>query len=135
MSKLQAFLDDMEDYELMALYEYRYKTLMSGSKRKIRDEIEKRKLNLDKSYDYIRNAKSLFTEEEIEQSICCPRCYSRRFYNKDEIDEIHNSYYSIELENTFRTCMICFYSQDKAEYKKEKNSFWNRLKLLKNKPK
>tara|TARA_B100000508_G_scaffold75230_1_gene58614 strand:- start:83344 stop:83748 length:405 start_codon:yes stop_codon:yes gene_type:complete len=134
MSKLQAFLDDMEDYELMALYEYRYDTFMKGSKRKIKDEIEKRKLDLDKPHDYIKNAKSQFTDEEINQSVCCPRCYSKKFYHKDEIDQIHTRHYSFEIENTFKTCMICFYSQDKAEYKKEKNNFWSRLKLLIKRP-
>ena len=133
MSKLQTFLDDLEDYELLALHKYRYETFMEGSKNKILGEIDKRGLNLESTDDMIRNAKC--TDEEINESICCPRCHSRRFYHKDELDQIYNPYYYTEISNSFKTCLICYYSQDKVEYKKEKKSLWARIKLLGNKPK
>lgn len=128
MSKLQTFLDSLEDYELLALYKYRYESFMKGSKSKIIGTIKKRKLNIEEIDEHIERAKC--TAGEIKDSVCCPRCYSRRFYHKNELDKIHNAYYYIEITNSFRTCIICCFSQEKKEYGKEKRSFWGRLKSM-----
>ncbi len=133
MSRLQEFIDTLEDFELLALYKYRYDSFMKGSQQKIMVEIEKRGLQLNKLDVII--AKSKGSDNEIHESICCPRCYSRKFYHAHETDLISIKEYGFEISNDFKTCLVCLYSQDKKIYEKEKKRAWSvfgRLKFIKN---
>lgn len=132
MSRFQEFIDSLEDFELLAFYKYRYDTFMEGSQQKIIAEVQKRGLHLDKVDDFI--AKSKGTDSEIRESICCPRCYSRKFFHSDEKDLISIKDYGFEVSNDFKTCLVCLYSQDKKDYEKEKKRAWTvfgRLKFIK----
>ncbi len=122
MSSLQNYIRALEDFELLALYKYRYDTFMKRSRNKIMTEIKNRNLNLEQIDDYINKAKG--TDVELKNSDCCPRCYSRKSYQAKEKDWVHYRYLSYEITNNFKTCMICLYSQDKKVYKKGKRGGW-----------
>lgn len=128
MSRLKDFIDTLKDFELLAFYKYRYNTFLRDSQVKIMTEIEDRDLNLKEIDIYIANAKKNI---DTDDDSYCPRCFSRKFYHANENDWLYNSYYFIEVTNDFKTCLVCLYSQDKKEYKKEKRSFWYRLTKFK----
>ena len=129
MSRLQEFIDTLEDFELIAFYKYRYDSFMEGSQQKIMAEIEKRGLHLDKIDEIIGKSKG--SDYEIQESICCPRCYSRKFFHSDETDLISIKEYGFEVNNDFKTCLVCLYSQDKKDYEKEKRHTWTVFGSLK----
>ena len=122
MSVLENYIVDLEDFELLALYKYRYDTFMKNSQKKIVTEIHKRNLDLKHIDDYISKAKG--RDEELKNSVCCPRCYSRKFYLASEVDWKYSRYYSYKVTNDFKTCMVCLYSQDEKEYKKSRKKCW-----------
>jgi len=123
MSRLEEFIDTLEDFELLAFYKYRYNTFLRDSQVKIITEIENRGLNLKDIDVFITNAKNM----GIDDDNYCPRCFSSKFYYANETERLYNSYYFIEIKNDFRTCLVCLYSQDKERNKNEKRSFWYRL--------
>ena len=123
MSKLQEYIESLVNYELGALYKYRFDTFMKGSQEKILKELSKRKLSIDSIDKLIEeNRKPI---DEIKDNKCCPRCFSRHFYLASEKDNITIRYSTIEINNRFKTCLVCLYSQEKAEYKREKRGIWN----------
>lgn len=83
------------------------------------DEIQRRNLHIEDTDELIQKAKG--STDEIQNSDCCPRCYSRKFYVANEKDWIHYQHYSHEINNRFKTCVVCLYSQDKNVYEKKKN--------------
>ncbi len=122
MSKLQDFIDSLEDFELGAFYNYRFESFMKGSQEKILKELEKRNISIDSVDSLIdKNRKS---DSEIQNKYC-PRCYSKHFYLASEKDSITIQYATIEINNDFKTCLVCLYSQEKANYKREKRNAWN----------
>jgi len=122
MSKLQDFIDSLEDFELGAFYKYRFESFMKGSQDKILKELEKRNISID-SIDSLIDKNSKL-DSEVENKYC-PRCYSKHFYLASEKDYITIKYETVEINNNFKTCLVCLYSQDKANYKKEKRKAWN----------
>ncbi|MBI9056029.1 MAG: hypothetical protein JEY96_19565 [Bacteroidales bacterium] len=128
MRRLQYFIDSLEDFELLAFYKYRFESFMKGSQEKILKELDKRDFSLD-SIDtlIVKNKKP---ESEIKDEYC-PRCYSKHFYLASEKDNITISYATVEINNRFKTCLVCLYSQEKAEFKKERRSIWNIFGALK----
>lgn len=125
MSRVKDFVETLEDFELLAFYKYRYDTFLRDSQVKIMAEIERRGLSLKDVDIYSVNAEK---SVKADNDSYCPRCFSSKFYHANEMDWLRiSSYYSIEVTNDFKTCLVCLYSQDKQEYKKDKQSFWYRL--------
>jgi hypothetical protein len=99
MSRLQHFLDELTDYELLQFRNYRYEQFLKGSKEKIDAEFEKRELDPT----YPSAFKKALSEPLAE---FCPRCESSKFYNATEIETITYSYASVDLEVDYRTCLV-----------------------------
>jgi len=108
MSKLQTFLDELTDSELVSFYNYRYEQFMKSSKVKIDSELIKRGIQKE-DFDHYRVDILANTEER------CPQCGSQKFYNSKEIETVTYSVASIDLEVDYKTCLICLYSEDKSE--------------------
>jgi len=128
MSRLQEFLDSLEDYELGAFYKYRFDSFMSGSSQKIIKELEKRRINptqIDRLIEQAKETIGAITDKEY-----CPRCYSKHFYLSSETDFVSMDLVSVELHNRFKTCLVCLYSQDKSDYVKKKRRIWTKLGLI-----
>lgn len=111
MSKLQDFLTQMNDHELASFYTYRYNEFMKTSKEKIEAEMAVRGMtpeNLNDYYSIPQNAKELIDQKEI-----CPRCYSAKFYDSNELESINYSYASVEISVNYKTCLLCLHSPEK----------------------
>lgn len=113
MSKLSEFLSELSDHELRAFHHFRFNEFMKGSQEKIMFEMEKRGVNSDDIEECITQARKegIFTNRES----LCPKCLSEKFYTASEVETITYSYATVELDVDYRTCLICHYSQDKAE--------------------
>lgn len=91
MSKLQEFLDELSNYELLKFYGYRYKQFLKSSKDKIDAELNSR--NLKKSdVDNVSFKKVGFHEK------ACPRCAFSKFYTATEVESMTCHYASIDIE-------------------------------------
>ncbi|HLV40749.1 MAG TPA: hypothetical protein VKY37_00590 [Brumimicrobium sp.] len=106
MSKLQTFLDELTDSELISFYNYRYEQFMELSKDKIDSELIKRGIQKE---DFDQFKVDILSNTEGR----CPRCGSQKFYNSEEIETITYSIASLDLEVDYKTCLICLYSEDK----------------------
>lgn len=104
MSKLQEFLDELSNYELLKFHEYRYEQFLKSSKDKIDAEFDKR--NLKKSD--VENV--TFKKEDFHEE-ACPRCASSKFYVATEIESMTYRYASVDIEVDYRTCLVCLYSE------------------------
>lgn len=104
MSKIQEFLDELSNYELIKFYEYRYEQFLKPSKDKIDREFEKRDIN---KLDF---EKYTIEKGDVEQELC-PRCASSKFYNATEIESLTYSYATVNLKVDYRTCLVCLFSE------------------------
>src|SRR5690554_7926941 len=95
MSKLQTFLDELTDSELVSFYNYRYEQFMKSSKVKIDSELIKRGMQKE-DFDHYRVDILANTEER------CPQCGSQKFYNSKEIETVTYSVASIDLEVDYK---------------------------------
>lgn len=70
MSKVEAFLSQLQDFELAFLYKYKYPSYLDESQLLIRKEIEKRGLTDDAMKNHVRQY------EFNHSNSGCPRCNS-----------------------------------------------------------
>ncbi len=127
MSKLESFLTELTDTELVNYYEYRYEQFMPASKKRITDELAKRNMKLDRLQSYVKLPDS-YSEENIKKQKLCPQCFSEKFYNSKEMETGMDSS-SDEFEVDYKTCLVCLYSKEKDMVAKKRNSIWNRFRL------
>lgn len=120
MSKLKLFIEKIDDYEIAALYHFRFNSFMPNSKKNILEELEKRNIRLDDINKYLKK-ETAELKNQIELRKICPRCYSNEFYNSQELEEITFQYETHEYTADYKTCLVCLYSQDKIDHEKEKN--------------
>lgn len=106
MSKVQQFLDELTDNELLGFFHFRYSEFLQGSKDKIDAEIQKRRLNVEAFDPSV--ARSDHSDEKN-----CPRCGSSKFYNSTEIETITYSYASVDIKTDYKTCLVCLYCEEK----------------------
>ncbi len=99
MSRLQDFLNQLSDWELVNFRKYRYDQFIKNSQQRIDDEIQKRNLNLE-AVKFDGN----------DEPLSCPRCLSSKYYDSTEVETITYSYASVDLEVDVRTCLVCLYS-------------------------
>lgn len=132
MSKLSNFLSELTNTELVYFYDYRYQEFLKNSKDKIDEEFSRRGINQENKYQFQNNELSAEELNNLlaEQKIC-PRCHSSKFYISSEIETITYSYASMDLKVDYRICLVCNYSQDKAESKSQRE-FVGPFQFLKN---
>ncbi|MDX1828621.1 MAG: hypothetical protein R3342_03650 [Lutibacter sp.] len=130
MSELKKFLHDLEDFELASFYHFRFNSFMKNSKEKILNELKSRNIKEYQIDKYLLKLNEKI-ELEIEEGKVCPKCYSDKFYNSTEIENITIQFETIRYSENYKTCLICLHSQDKIESQKEKNSIWNIFSVIK----
>lgn len=105
MSRLQHFLNELTDHELLQFHDYRYNQFLKGSKEKIDAEFEKRQLDRNNPGDFKKTPSVSLAET-------CPRCHSSKFYTATEVETITYSYASVDLEVDYRTCLVCLFAEE-----------------------
>ncbi len=125
MLKINDIIEQLEDFELAALYFYRFTGLMDGSKQKVLDALKERNIDVNKIEKYLQKNMSSSTNQDV-----CPRCLSNKFYSSLESQEVTFSQSTTKYETRFKTCMICLYSEDKGIHKKEKSNLFSFVNFL-----
>ncbi len=109
MSRLQSFLEELTDQELVNFYHYRYQEFLKDSKSRIDSEIDKRGLDEQQMNQFNHFPKyNSILEGNGEY---CPRCISSKFYTSHELESI--TYSTVEFEVDYRVCLVCLYSAEK----------------------
>ena len=118
MNKLELFVKEIEDYELASLYHYRFNSFMPYSKKIILNELRERNIRQDNINKYLKKENAELKDQVLKREIC-PRCFSNEFYNSEEKENVTFQYETHEYEKNYKTCLVCLYSQDKIDHKKE----------------
>ena len=129
MSKQKEFIEKLEDFELASFYKFRFQSFMDGSKRITLAELERRKINVDDIEKYLP-AKNEIDKQKLESLEICPRCYSNELYIANEKESVTFKYATLDYNVDYKTCLVCLYSQDKEDHKKEKKGLWNIFSML-----
>lgn len=122
MSRLDNFLKNLEDYELAAFYKYRFETFIPSTQENIVRYLNERNIDISTIDLFIESTKK--QNQDKKSNKYCPRCYSKHFYMSNERDVIYEQWSSYELNNEFKTCLVCLYSDEKKNYIKEKKQGW-----------
>jgi len=130
MSKLQNFISNLDNTELASLYHFRFNSFMKNSKKIILNELKNRNIKEYQIEKYLPKLNKKI-EREITEGKVCPKCYSNKFYDSNEIENITIKFETIEYLENYKTCLICLYSQDKIDKKKEKDRSWSVFSLIK----
>ncbi len=123
--KLNDIIEQLEDFELAALYFYRFPSLMDDSKQKVLNALKERNIDVNKIEKYLQKNTLSSTNQDV-----CPRCLSNKFYSSLESQEVTFSQLTTKYETRFKTCMICLYSEDKGIHKKEKSNLFSFVNFL-----
>ncbi len=125
MVKLNDIIEQLEDFELAALYFYRFSGLMDDSKQKVLNALKERNIDVNKIEKYLQKHTPSSTNQDV-----CPRCLSNKFYLSLENQEVTFSQSTTKYETRFKTCMICLYSEDKGIHEKEKSNLFSFVNFL-----
>lgn len=125
MSRLLNFLKTLTDFELAQFYKFRYNQFLPGSKDKILSELKERGMDINSLNSYRQN-KRMKTE-----SAQCPKCHSNKFYTASEVETIEFMRSTIEVDEYYKTCLVCLFSEEKPEnYERHKLvSFFEFLRM------
>lgn len=128
MFKTQDLLSEITDIELMNLYKYRFESMMLETQNQVLREFQNRNIPLQEIELRLKDSRPPSGNNSVYY---CKRCYSSRFYSYTEEDTINiGTYNSITLQNDFHTCVICLYSDEKENYKKQRAKTWNIFGLI-----
>jgi hypothetical protein len=109
MSKLIHFLKTLDDFELAQFYRYRYNQFMPRSKEKILAELNDRAMKINELEHYTKK------ENISNEKSRCPRCHSTKFYTAIERETLEFVRSTIEVNEYYKTCLVCLYSAEKPE--------------------
>lgn len=113
-TKIDSFLNSINDVELAFLFHFNFNTYLKGSQLKILDEIQKRNLSQSKINYIIKEIQ--FNKKYIpENGFYCPRCFSKKLYTRkipldhqsDAVAFMPESYQNGIETKDISICQVC----------------------------
>lgn len=130
MSRVQQFLEGLQDYELAFLYKYKYATYFDNTQAAIRQELDKRKLDSFAIDNFVKDI------EFNSTNTGCPRCNSKQHLTQQVEFTNTDRYTGLDglagrAEYTSRSeCAVCGYLLYDGNEAASGSSIWQLLKKV-----